>query len=426
MLGIALFGWLVWRDNPNVLTNLRSGVNNLSAGAESVPNPFGVSNQFAALYHSVGVVTGRFYETMWTDNSAPDFLLRQTLSNVRALILEILFVAGALAAMPNFARSAQQRAILLWFVVPVTLVTALSFIFPNLAVFHHYMMITAPAGYLLAALGFSQLATAIHKAALARAVMILLSIALAAIPFANLRAHVQSVVARPMLTDNLYELPLYMLRDVRATWRECAAIDNPQHMYWVASVNGSARNVRTASLQRANANVWHIQGPRACVSVIERDHIVTHTAAQTLSAIQCDAAPLAVNLGWTLTQFCAPTSAMRGETIVLRHVWQIGGLPPPNSGYRTWRYEPFIKLLDTQGNQVAVAEGVALIGAQWHENDIVVSDVQIALPSNLPSGVYRLEASLFDREHQRAAWYLRPDNLQGAPINSLAREITIR
>ena len=105
---------------------------------------------------------------------------------------------------------------------------------------------------------------------------------------------------------------------------------------------------------------------------------------------------------------------------------EIGGLPPPHTGYQKWRYEPFIKLINPQGQVVLSAEGAGVLGDAWRAGDRIVSEVNVDLPANLPAGAYRLELSLFDRGQGRNAWWLKPDQLNGPPINSLSRDLLVK
>jgi hypothetical protein len=106
-------------------------------------------------------------------------------------------------------------------------------------------------------------------------------------------------------------------------------------------------------------------------------------------------------------------------------VWQIGGLPPENTGFAQWRYEPFVKVLNAQGQAVAIGEGAGLQGQYWRAGDRVISQLQFVVPATLPKGQYRLELSLFDRQRGENAWWLDPNNLGGARINSLNRALII-
>ena len=451
LIGIALYVGLVYSDNPR-FWDLRSGVNNASNNTSSVPNPFGISNTFAALYHATGVITGRFYEDMWANSPDTGFALRDMLSNTRAIFIELLFGLGVLLAL--WRRRFGDLVALAWFGLPVIGVTALSVLLPNLAVFHHYMMITAPGGYLLAGAAVEGLLNWLkptgqrwQKAAIVTVVVFLLSI-----PVANFTVHVGLNRAQPFDGQDLETLTIQQLRAVAQSWHNgCDEIANPQHLNWVTSIAGSSQHIRAASFTRVqlpnngSAESWHILANGTSCLTRSAQPIPKHiTINQSIGNIglstyryqysqllhtnnpDCDNTPLAINLGWSQLQLCSPTQANAGQVINVRFVWEIGGLPPPHTGYQKWRYEPFIKLINPQGQVVLSAEGAGILGDAWRAGDRIVSEVKVDLPANLPAGAYRLELSLFDRGQGRNAWWLKPDQINGPPINALSRDLLVK
>lgn len=459
LLGLAFFAILVYRDTPNILSQLQSGVNNASAArnGESVPNPFGVSNTFAAFYHAVGVITGRFYEDMWANTPDSYFGLRDWLSNIRAIFIETLFAVGVLSAL--WRRRFGDWVALAWFFVPVIGITLLTLFLSNLAVFHHYMMITAPGGYLLASafLGQNKLFSPISAFSspkwLFRILTFFVAMCLLGVPALNFITHVAHNRATPFdeqQAASLDTLAIQHLRQIGTTWRnDCGEIANPQHPNWVASVLGRHTNIRPASVTRSNlphrgsAEAWHVSPnstscltritpptPRSAEplpSTVANVNTYRQRADQVVlpSNPACDNTPLAINLGWSQRQVCSPPQITAGEAIQVRFVWEIGGLPPAHIGYQKWRYEPFVKLINPHGQVVLNAEGAGVLGEHWRAGDLIISEVNFT-PPNLPAGIYRLEISLFDREQSRNAWWLKPDQLNGPPINAIYRAVEIK
>lgn len=450
-IGIALYIGLVYSDPPRFF-DLRSGVNNASNSTSSVPNPFGISNTFAAFYHAIGVITGRFYEAMWANSPDTGFALRDTLSNTRAIFIELLFGLGVLLAV--WQRRFRNLAALAWFGLPVIGVTALSVLLPNLAVFHHYMMITAPGGYLLAGAAAEDLLNWLKPIGQRwqKAVMVMVVVFLLSIPAANFVVHVGINRTQPFDGKDLETLTIQQLLAVAQSWRNgCDEIANPQHLNWVASVAGSSQRIRAASFTRVqlpnngSAESWHILANGTSCLTRSTQPIPNYiTFSQPIGNIglstyryqysqllhasnpDCDNTPLAINLGWSQLQLCSPTQASAGQVINVRFVWEIGGLPPSHTDYQKWRYEPFIKLINPQGQVVLSAEGAGVLGDAWRAGDRIVSEVNVDLPANLPAGAYRLELSLFDRGQGRNAWWLKPDQLNGPPINSLSRDLLVK
>lgn len=456
LLGMVGYIVLVFRTTPSILRDLSAGLSNASAGTAIVPNPFGVSQPFAATYHAVGVITGRFYENMWAQLPNSAFGLRDVLSNMRASAIEAIFVLGVWGALRSWRSHGGARVILMWFGLPVLGITLLALILTNLAVFHHYMMITAPAGYMLAGLGASKIGMMMNHTRIPAFGRRVLGVAAilggVLIPCTNFAIHVSGNRAQRTLSDDLESLTLAQLRQLRQDLSVgCDVFTFDKHPNWVTSVMGDTKNLRIGTARRSNlphagtADVWHIPAvgtacfartayaiiaPFATVAQPPATHgyeIYRQSANDVLTAnpAACDNTPRAVNLGWSQLQVCSTPEINPGGVLHVRHVWQIGGLPPENTGFAQWRYEPFVKVLNAQGQAVAIGEGAGLQGQYWRAGDRVISQLQFVVPATLPKGQYRLELSLFDRQRGENAWWLDPNNLGGARINSLNRALII-
>jgi 4-amino-4-deoxy-L-arabinose transferase-like glycosyltransferase len=88
-----------------------------------------------------------------------------------------------------------------------------------------------------------------------------------------------------------------------------------------------------------------------------------------------------------------PQPAYPGEMLQVTLYWQATGRP--SKGYTV-----FIHLLDTGGNQVAVADGPPVNGDYptylWRAGEQIVDDHIMTLPADLPPGEYQMAVGLYD------------------------------
>jgi hypothetical protein len=132
---------------------------------------------------------------------------------------------------------------------------------------------------------------------------------------------------------------------------------------------------------------------------------------------------MTTNIGWSLHQLQMPAQAKAGEAITVTHVWRVDSLP--NEPFATWYYAPFVKLIAPDGRQVlSVDNAPALEGWSWRPGELLVSDVRLELPADVPAGEYTLEMSLFDPNQKKNAVYFDPA-APAEPILVLRRPIEI-
>lgn len=107
--------------------------------------------------------------------------------------------------------------------------------------------------------------------------------------------------------------------------------------------------------------------------------------------------------------FDAPPTAAPGSMLTVRHAWRVDALP--GEPFADWYHAPFVKLIAPDGRIVVDVDGaVALPGWQWRAGEAQVSEVDLALPDDLPPGEYRLQSSLFDPDQKKNAVYFNVGN----------------
>ena len=149
---------LLYINDLNPATQLQTGLENAAMPTPSLPNPFGLHIDLAGFNHSLRIVTGLDYESEWTDPTAPGYDLRRALDVIRATVVEWAFWIGAIIAVVRLRKNVGHRLTLTWIGVPAVLLTILLIFRPNVYPSYQYMLVTSPAGYLLAGIPFGLLA----------------------------------------------------------------------------------------------------------------------------------------------------------------------------------------------------------------------------------------------------------------------------
>ena len=439
--GALFLGILAMRGAATV--PLGATLNNSVAPYESIDNPFGLHLTPAALRGTLQVVSGLGHED--SQMISPALLL---LANEwRGLIVEILVGIGALCAAWDWLRRRRRldhALVLIWFGLPMTLAFLISIPFANLYVGRHYMLISAPAGYLLAGLGARWLAARRAGRALL-GIVCALTIAVSAQVMA---AHVADVAARPFDT-RLDNYALRVQQRWSAFWRaQCAEVLNPQLKYWTASAYQTAEHVRAAAAQigvSSASDVWEIPpGGGACVTrladepaprwadayAIDADagtRVITYRS-RPISNISARSlgdpafAPLPLNIGWTLLAIDSAPTGQAGQSMTLTQVWRIDQLPA--EPHDDWVYPVFVHLVKPDGGrQVLVENAPSIDGRLWRAGDYVISTARFSLPADLIPGAYALEVSLFDPGQRKNAAYFGP---AGEVIVTLRRPLQVR
>lgn len=104
--------------------------------------------------------------------------------------------------------------------------------------------------------------------------------------------------------------------------------------------------------------------------------------------------------GVVLLSYDLPQTTAPGDTLEVWLAWWVQVGPPPGSDYHF-----FVHLLDGEGHLRSQHDGVPLPTPFWRAGDLVLSRFTVPIPSDLPTGSYRIQAGL----------YTYPD-IQGIPV----------
>lgn len=406
--------------------------------------------------HVFRIASGRDFENTFVLKESPAFTQRDAVSDLRATAIDLLMLAGfVLTATLAFSKTvpAQQaitsRMVLLWLLLPVagTLFVA-NLVMRDWKVHVFYILLASPAPYVLAGAPFGAVQRWLARASLhARRAFATTCIALLAGAFAvnqwNFAGDIDATQRQPIIYTGLDGLPLTQQMQMTQWARaHCSAINNPQERLWLASVFGDIGFIRAGSYQmKNNSTMWSV-APRGgnCLFQVNgplpsnADATVLALGGEPATALQAlrardltgelGDAKLTTNIGWTLLDLRLPAAANAGDVITVTHIWRVDSLPA--EPFSSWYFAPFVKLIAPDGRQLLDMDGApALEGWAWRPSELLVSDVRVALPADLPAGEYTLELSLFDPNQKKNAVYFDPV-APATPIVTIQRQLSIR
>lgn len=417
-----------------------------SAQAQSVS---GVD--LSGLDHARRLVTARDSSLIGATGASPDttpFLeLRRGLGDARATALDLALLAGVGLAIWRM-RDPRQRLMLAWFSVPVAAAIVVASLREGQLVHPFYLLTTAPAGVMLAAAPLSRLRG--RRAALPVTLILMLS-ALAPVSDILLRADFARKVLYAGPAEGMYGLNLGELSVLQREWRAfgCDAVaiyeDDPLNQSKSHSPNWARSLVEP--LPYAGDEVWRVtpggqafmmpQSESLCVAGLDSAAWISGRGAESplgeailrTQRLSADVPagplpdPLDTNIGWQLIGLEAPRTARAGDRLTIRHVWRVNSLPDEPHG--AWYFAPFAKLIDGRGAARASQDGApSIIGYAWQPGNLIISDLVLNVPADLPAGDYALELSLFDPNQAKNAVYFDPAQ-PGTPQITIRRAVQV-
>lgn len=384
--------------------------------------------------HFLRLASNRDYAVTWTNGEVMNFGVREPLSQVVALFVSALIVAGLLRMLLNWRRPA-NTFLLLWAALPVAALLLIAAFKRDFRVPIYYLLLTVPTMYIAGGQGASWLLGKLNvrrQTAFALAACAALMI----VPAWNFAAAAETVYAQKLINAGF--IPLKWAQQLGRQWqRECSTL-NGSNYWWDLSLYQAPAQWRPYGT-RANdiSSIWSFRPEGGTCALTRRAEPMPNSELLTLplddgSVIRTDRAlpynipgevTMTVNLGWSLLDYSAPAQAKAGETITVTHVWRVDALP--GEPLAAWYYAPFIKLIAPDGSTVAgIDNAVALAGSEWRAGDVQASEVKLQLPNDLPAGEYTLQSSLFDPNQKKNAVYFSTAQ-PGAPILTLDRKITV-
>lgn len=386
--------------------------------------------------HFFRLASNADYAITWTNPAIGAHAIRVPLAQVQAGLISLAILAGLIVLVWRW-RVPAHRFLLLWTLVPIVGLMLVAALKPEFRVPPYYLLVTSPVMYLCGGIGT---ALALRRARATPMATIALCAALMIVPAWNFYAAAETVYTQPYLGSPVF-IPLRWAQRLGALMRtECRTVTNSgAGLEWWAISLSERPDIRRDEGARFNeiSSAWSIE-PGGGVCAFKQTGAPMPNAEYLWvplddgTSLRVDHArpypggndgSKTVNLGWTLMDFDAPLRATAGTTLTVRHAWRVDTLP--TEPYTEWYFAPFIKLVAPDGRVVAnVDRAVAILGWGWRAGELILSDVQISLPKDLPPGEYTLDSSLFDPNQKKNAVYFDPA-APGVPILNLKRSITV-
>ncbi len=374
--------------------------------------------------HAVRFVTGldfhaQYHQTDPVLNGLP------LLSPIVYGVLSLALLCGIVMAVQAVWRKRDEwRAgviLLVWFFVPILFTTITAH-----PVHPHYLLLSAPAGYLLAAWGLLPLTRRLIGRLLILGILIGSTVVFGLnLSAYNADADLHPTTARwdgwTLAAGTQVGDAIRQLMDGKPTpWRVAvearASIIGALSGQFVQNLNGldypnyvvlpgqdallyllfneaiDPQAFGPHAEAMSGRTLEFVNGARATlVRVLPYDR----SAALALPQVRIDwpsAAGLTL-LGYTLSGPIAP-----GHSIGLTTYWRVDDL---RRGREEWHIGAFYQLVDRVGHPIANAESHSQWARRWQEGDVYVERTQLELPADIVAGEYQLNVGLFDNVHNQ-------------------------
>lgn len=178
---------------------------------DAFANPFGLSLDRAPILHALQLVSGGGYAA-----GAP------AAHDIAFTAMEVLVGAGALVSVVRARTSVGHRLALVWFAAPVIVAMAVGLVYPLLGLGgRQYMLLTAPAGYVLAGVGADAILARLGRSSRAIVAPVALAGAVWALMSASLLGLRGEEDARlPFDRSRFEDFSLREQRELASTWRD--------------------------------------------------------------------------------------------------------------------------------------------------------------------------------------------------------------
>ncbi len=410
-------------------------IQNLASNRAKLEKLFSESQLFftrESMDHAVRLVTGRDFEYVYAKGTS-DYSVRRLLSEAVHRMLAIALIVGvirAIHALKNRKEGGPAIVLLIWFFLPTLLMS-----FAIAPVHPHYLLVTLPAGHILAAWGASLL---LPRREL-RWILLPLLLLTGGVFALNICRANEEVIHRPTAGADFNGWSLEAGARVGEVVRElCSDMGNVPcrvsaegHPALLTSLSGLPVKVVPELdfpeyvMIPGNTPLLYIliNVPSASFPIPFWRELPQHellfadgTRVSFAHALPCTgeaakALPgIVVNwpseTGLTLLGYTADPVAHPGQPFRLTTYWRVDALYPE----RVIRYVgAFYHFLSSEGNLVVNINGHGRWGYHWEVGDVYIETVEIPLPVDLLPGTYQVRFGLFDFVNPRNYDFYSPE-----------------
>jgi hypothetical protein len=410
----------------------RSEVNSAKAGSFLAES--GLQLSPVGLDHALRFVTGRDFRAAHASGN-PSGTLWEWLSATATITLTILFVLGLIKIVQSLRRGGTHRPVaivlLIWFFIPVLLTLP----FGAFDLHPHYLLLTLPAGQIIAAWGALFL---LNRRLTPILLMILLMVGF-------IQAHdlfrANQLVAGEPIWPNFDGWSLRygtdLGREVRE-WQQSTAGDFPRVV--IADGHDSLISGMSATYSRTIGNVDYpefvlLSGSKPLLYIIDGNEPIAgwltpwfellgpvfasspdgilYTLAQSRLVDDSNLAQYsAVEVDWpseaglTLFGYTLIGEFTPGQTIDLLVTWRVQDLYPDRDN---WFVSANVHLSDSTGQILANVGDQGQWAYQWDLGDVYIERLRIPVPETIAAGPYHLSLGLFDSIRQSTYHFILPE-----------------
>jgi 4-amino-4-deoxy-L-arabinose transferase-like glycosyltransferase len=397
------------------------------------------------LDHAVRLVTGEDFEYVHARGETDEYKLRRAFSLAAHYLLGLALITGVIRAVMELRQRGRDRrtavVLLVWFTVPILLMSVSA-----RRVHPHYLLLSCPAGHMLAAWGISPL---LRRRELRWAVILGLLVIALLFGFNTYRA--SEYIASMSTGSEFNDWALSPGAQVGAVIRNLSeGTSYPRRIYAEGrkEIFSSLSGTYIATAQELDFPSYVVlPGKEPLLYVLintapepaalgplresfpERDLLLadgtrvsflralpySRDAALALPDVALDwssEAGLSM-LGYSLNAVTQP-----GHPIHCTTYWRVEELYPERG---EWYIGAFYHLMGQSGQIVSNVGEHGQWGYRWQLGDVYVERVSIPVPTDLSQGEYRIEIGLFDFVHTRNYPLHSPDG----PVQAVTVPITV-